>query len=404
MSAEVHNAVDRLLLEQGEYSPLEYLLSEGRLLYSDYERWRGGELGYLDEALFGDPLQALRCLRQAGAYLQRLGWQVEAVSYTPWHGEPSPARPGVLRFSADSALHRLFHQCYHKPQDRPQLDLFTDNPATSLANGVIQSLADRDAGGARRQLDQLGDIAPDYPRLGELERLTEAMEALKAPVDDPGAELRYLQETLMPLADTLLGNASNALLIPLWRRLSGALVGQAYCPAAPQRHLSYTAMQALDWAVVRESVEKEPGWRDHPVLLQRHARTCELQGERCVALQSWFCLCWKFPDSAAALRSSGDAELRWQWWAFEELDAELPTPDFPAWLLLRLPGLTRLMPDPDNQVAADTAIIPDSYRTLYCLCRSRTPADPVSARDDIALRARLRSENPLLLQCFLETR
>ena len=60
MSAEVHNAVDRLLLEQGEYSPLEYLLSEGRLLYSDYERWRGGELGYLDEALFGDPLQALR--------------------------------------------------------------------------------------------------------------------------------------------------------------------------------------------------------------------------------------------------------------------------------------------------------------------------------------------------------
>lgn len=38
----VCQALDRLLLEQGCYTPLELLLAEGRLLYSDYETWRQG--------------------------------------------------------------------------------------------------------------------------------------------------------------------------------------------------------------------------------------------------------------------------------------------------------------------------------------------------------------------------
>ncbi len=40
----IQQAVDRLLLEQGVYTPLELLLAEGRLLFADYEAWRAGRV------------------------------------------------------------------------------------------------------------------------------------------------------------------------------------------------------------------------------------------------------------------------------------------------------------------------------------------------------------------------
>ena len=52
---ETREAVDRLLFEQGTYTPLELLLAEGRLLYADYEAWRDGQCDYLEGLLFGDP-------------------------------------------------------------------------------------------------------------------------------------------------------------------------------------------------------------------------------------------------------------------------------------------------------------------------------------------------------------
>jgi len=163
----VQQQVDRLLLEQGEYLPLEFLLQEGRLIYTDYEAWRNGELDTLDEALFGDREHILQQLIQASDYLQRLGWQSEAVSYHAWRDD----RSQCLSFSHNSMLDRYFHQRYHKPQDQPQLDMFTDAPATNRVNGIIRSLANRNSTEARRQLEGLYDSAPDHGRLGELERL-----------------------------------------------------------------------------------------------------------------------------------------------------------------------------------------------------------------------------------------
>ncbi len=73
MDPQIQHRVDQLLLEQGEYLPLEFLLAEGRLLYSDYENWRGGELEVLDEKLFGDATQIQKDLSQAAGYAQALG-------------------------------------------------------------------------------------------------------------------------------------------------------------------------------------------------------------------------------------------------------------------------------------------------------------------------------------------
>jgi hypothetical protein len=388
MSA-VEGEVDGLLLEQGEYMPLELLLQTGRLMYSDYEAWRRGELPYLDQALFGDPGQVLEMLARAEAYLERRGWQPEPLCYRPWGGRTANAAP--LRFSANAALDVCFHRRYRRPHDQPQLDLFTDSPGTALQNGVLLALEERHVAGARRGLGRLYDVAPDHPRLGALERLTEALEAVDRPVEDVAAELTRLEEKLTPLADELLGTGSRNLLIPLWRRLSAALQESAFDPARPRLHLSYSAARSLDWDIVQQAVEREPGWRRHPVLLERFAVAAERRHELNRALPAWFTLCWRFPDRAAAIGGSANRMLSDGWSAFQDRDVALPPPAFPAWLLVQRPALTKSLPEPDD--------CPDSYATLYRLQRRHDGQPP--DQDVLALRARLREQDPLLFDAYM---
>ncbi len=381
--------VEQLLQEQGEYLPLEFLLREGRLTYADYEAWRNSELDTLDEALFGDQQHIKQQLMQAADYLQRRGWQAETITYHAWRTDLSR----TLRFSQNDALDGCFHQCYRKAQDQPQLDMFTDAPATNRVNGITRALINRDAIEARRQLEGLYDTAADHVRLGELERLVEAAENLNAAVDDVAADLRRLQETLVPLAESLLGKESRNLLVPLWRRLSAALHDQPYHAAQPEQHTSYTASQAMDWDNARQAVEQVPHWQTDPVLLQRHARACDQLHRRCDALLSWFNLFWRFPEQGDAIKSSRDTELRQQWAAFQELEPELPTHTFPAWLLLTKPGLSKVLVSPRH----DTASCPASYRTLYRLQGNLS----AQTDDNIALRAQLKQQDPVLFQHYL---
>lgn len=401
MTGDVHYLVDQLLLEQGEYSPLELLLQGGRLSYPDYEAWRAGELELLDEALFGDRERVQQELMQAEDYLNCRGWVAETVRYEPWyeHRPQAASRPASrsLRFSSNETLDRCFHRHYRKPQDRPQLDLFTDTPAISLVNGITRALTERDSAEARRQLERLSDIAPDHARVGELERLVEAAEGLHTAVGDAAAGMRALQETLIPLAEDLLGKDSRHLVVPLWRRLSSALGDWPYRASQPELHLSYTASRAMDWDTAREAVEREPRWRTDPVLLLRHARSCDRLHRQGAALQSWFRLCWQFPGRCGAIETSGNHELRRRWLAFLELDPELAEQSFPAWLLLENPGLTAILPEPRGEIPC-----PDGYRTLYRLqaVRGRTFADSAHT---IRLRAQLQQQDPALFHHYMDS-
>lgn len=385
--------VETLLLEHGEYVPLALLLHEGRLDYRDYEAWRRGERDILDAVVFGDPAQIRQQLADAEAYLQRRGWHAVTLEYSVWNA----AQAQRLRFSRDPQLDACFHRGYRKPQDQPQLDLFTDDPATAVVNALARALGNRDVAEARHQLARLADLAADHIHLGGFERLTEAAEGLDTAVADPRAELHYLQTTIAPLATDLLGAASRNLLIPLWRRLARALDGQPFDPDAPDLHASYCVVQALDWRGARDAIEREHGWQGQLILLQRHAIACERQHDDIGALQSWFRLCWQFPAGAVeAIDSSGSGELHSGWERFEDLDPPLPADRFPAWLLLHRPALSRALPDP-----ADTdASVPDSYLTAYRLARLRNvPAN--GATDEVALRSRLQQQDATLLSHFM---
>jgi len=396
MRREIEARVDELLLEQGEYVPMELLLQEARLDYAEYEAWRNGDIDCLDEVLFGDPQQVRALLRTAADYLKQRGWQPLDLNYTPWGAGGAGHASIALRFSKTAELNALFHTSYRRPEDLPQMDLFTDSPANTLCNGIIQSVLDKDIATARRRLDQLTDTAPDDIRLGHLEVLADALEEVKQPVGDVAQALARLQQTLTPIAERLLGTAaSRQYLVPHWRRLSRALQNTPFSEETPELHRSYTATRALDWQAVRDAVEGEQHWAAHPVLLCRHARACEMQRDP-AAWWSWFILVWHHPDHADALDES-NPELRGLWEAFQNIDPELPVASFPSWVLLQRPGLAHHRAD---ELLPDTIELPCGFATLLALLRLRL-GEGDGGRREMELRARLKEQDPGIFECFL---
>lgn len=394
MNCDIEQQIDQLLMEQGEYHPLEFLLREGRLNYSDYEAWRNGEIRDLSEMLFGNPEQIMKILEQAAVYLQRRGWESECLVYKQRGGPDARC----LRFSQDSRFDNCFHRAYRKPRDQSQLDLFIDTSTTYLVNGITQALKTLNATDARNTLHRLCEAAPDHSQLGELERLVEALESLDLPVSDVEAEIRCLQIETSLLAERHLNKACNHLLKPLWRRLSAALYAHPFDPSLPELHASYTAAQARDWQVVRQAVENEINWQHQPVLLERHANACTYLSDQTTALHSWFLLCWQFPALAGRLEDCGDHTLDEAWRSFLDLEPELQSEDFPAWLLLRVPGLARIAYPDDG----GTFTSPQSYRTLYQLQQKQLNAESMDEQA-IALRTWLKQHAPQLFHHFLNT-
>lgn len=388
---DIQAAVDRLLLEQGVYTPVELLLAEGRLMYADYEAWRGGGIDCLEDCLFGDPEQGRRLLEQAAAYVQALELEPETLNYRVWG---QGAEQGLC-FSQNRQAERCFNTRYCKPADVPQLDLFMDATGTTLVNGIVQALVERNPAEARRLLDRLFDADPGQAQLGRLERLVEGAEALDTPVEACDATLHDLRYERVPMAEELLGAGSRHYLAPQWRRLTQALQGAAFDPLQPERHASFTALQAEDWVIVRDSVEAVSGWRHQAVLLCRHARACGRLHQPAESLCGWFQLCWQFPEQAACIGTQAEPEWQRHWRRFLDLDTELPNRDFPAWLLLDQPGLLKRFNLTERLLEPDS---PDDVRASIDLIQATTAGGATGLIDK---RQALQACNPGLFAHYM---
>lgn len=388
MDPRIPHSVDQLLLEQGEYLPLELLLAEGRLIYSDYESWRNGEVVSLDDRLFGDPEQIKEELSQAAAYARALRLTAETLDYPPWGGG------AALRFSADQVLDELFRKAYRKGADHPQLDLFIDGAGSSLANAIAGALGRRDNTEAEQLLAKLYRAEPGHPRLGALERLVEWALLLEQAVADPEWELTELREEIQPLAADLLGKECRNYLAPLWRRIDNALRDRPFDPNRPLLHRSYTSAAVLDWEATLAAVEAEPGWRDDPVLLKRHESACGHLRRPADALLDRFELCWRFPQEAALSHADAAPDLVRAWDRFLELEPELEIPLFPAWLLVVRPQMAQWLPAPNPSD-------PEDYRLIYALQQAAGAAEGAPSGDAVKLRARLKELDLPLFKHFV---
>jgi hypothetical protein len=342
--------VDSQILEQGAFAPLEFLIDSGRLVHGDYEEWRRRYIDSLDDVLMGNRDKIRTQLEAAIGYARSIGLVEQPQTFYAWEAN-SLDEP--LRISTDATLSKLIAGRYVPAQSAPQLDLFFDNPVVALTNGIVRALSARNLGETQRQLDRLYAQAPNHADLAAFDRLVEALGHLGRPVADARQELAFLAE-ISPTAKRLLGWEARDLLSPLWQQLAAALERQPYSVEEPNLHGSFALIQALDWAGASDAVRGEPQWWSHAPLCLRLATSCFYQQRRGEALTAWFHLCWHAPAQAAEALDNPrqpDTGIKAQWQRFVDSEEDLvpqgaesgsalgPS-DFPAWLLLRDPGLT----------------------------------------------------------------
>jgi hypothetical protein len=404
---ELQTQIDTQILEQGAFAPLELLIDVGRLIHRDYESWRRREISSLDDVLMGSKDKIRAQLESAAAYARKIGLVEQPRTLYAWESDATALGGQPLRISSDAELQRLIGSRYVPAQNAPQLDLFFDNPVVALTNGIIRSLSARNSSETRRQLDRLYLQAPNHLDLAAFDRLLAALGHLDRAVDDPRQELEFLLD-IAPAARRLLGWEARDLLNPLWRQLADALRSRPFSSGEPNLHRSFALIQAQDWPGASDAVRHEPQWWLHAPLCLRLAQSCYYQRRRCEALTAWFHLCWRAPAEAAdALddRRQPDTGIAALWRRFVECEEEpgptaappaaaLCAADFPAWLLLREPGL-------NVQIAEDLAPgnspSEEAYRAVHRWIDARRAN---RAADELALRKTLQADHPVLFRCL----
>ncbi len=335
IEVDIHAAVDKLLFEQGSYSPVEFLLQTGLLRYTDYEAWRHGQVAMLEQRL-PDNAKCIRgLLEQASQYAQALGLESETRVYLSLEHNQEKM---TLACCTDAQGQQLYCTHFVPCPDRFQTDLFLDNPETVLINGLKAALTSWNEKEADRLLKLLQHQQPEHPLRKNLKLLYEAQLQTELPIKNAVDELAKLRNDLQPLATQILSTHARDYLYPMWQRLARALTGTPFNPARPDLHLSFIATQQHDWEAVRNAVESEDNWQKHALLHIRRAFALERMGELEKALASWFQLCWKFPqETTVAL--DGDKSCDVAWSDFRALDPCLETQIYPAWRLLVQPEL-----------------------------------------------------------------
>ncbi len=225
----------------------------------------------------------------------------------------------------------------------------------------------RDVGRTEAGLDRLGQ---EHPRHPDLVALTVLVEALTAP--GPAAathvtltdRIDLTERRLVPGARRFLGADADAFLRPVWQALAATAADLPFEPAHPRAHRAWLCQQSGEWTEVRAAVENEPRWADTPLLRYWMGLAQHHLGAPEVAIRLWLPLCLMnpllFETCAPALPNT---TIRAAWLAFEQafpfeesLADRAPTASwFPAWLLLRHRGLSRLFHADDIPDAGDAA-------------------------------------------------
>ena len=386
--------VERQVQQTGAYSALEWLLESGLLPYPAYEQWRHGGVSCLEDALEAESADWVGRLRDGDAHARALGLVQDVQAYHDWrpgYGD----RPLVLSLDADRR--RLLAPRWVRSADRPQLDLFLDNGATGLEHDLRAALAARHADDADRIYARLCRMAPSHPGLGDYEALLlYARHLEQSPVIPPGAvgeELEGLVQEIVPLARERLRGQARDYLAPAWRRLAGALSQNRFDPAQPDLHASYAQMQIPDWDGVIRSVRAEADHAEHPVLLSRLALALHQRQDPEAALLAWARCCEKRPETPpSTLVPEKSSRLHRRACEFEALAEPLDPVDFPAWLLLREPGLLHHLDRVDVPVPEGAA-----FTATVELLRNR-----VRGADEVSARKQLQQISPSLLRAYLQ--
>lgn len=228
-----------------------------------------------------------------------------------------------------------------------QFDLFLHSADVVAENELREALRAGDSSKAQQKFGELRTRNPGHKTLEPAATMIDALEA--APPHDLDAALEHLdrlEQAWTPAAKTLFGVDGQDILAPLWRAAGLALESIRFDPEHPDRHASRAYLACCDWASVLRVTQAEPEYDNQPVLLERMAQALWQLHRTAQAMEHWFMLCWLAPDYFEKLIQNGHitASLlleHWNTFISIDMEPELTTAWYPAWVLLHEPGLAR---------------------------------------------------------------
>jgi len=376
----IHNQVDLILFEEGKFSVLNWLLREGRLDYSDYQKWRKGEIPYLEDHFKASILTIIADLEIA----QRYAGKLKLDSFR--HAHTSVANQ-ALHFCRCPANELIFTTDYEPAQDRVQMDLFFDSAPVCATNDLIRAIIDKRGEDILRLMSQLKSLAPENHQ--KFDHLLALQNELTLTRKTTGRKIDLLLQTVTPLAFDVLGQFAHDFLTPLWHQLSAEVTDRHFEAESPEDHLSFTAFKGFQWQQVLSSVTREADWIKQPVLLFRYGEACFKLNKELEGLEGWFRLFMTFPEAAKTrVGNTCNRLLLEDWRQFNELEPELEPPFFPAWIVLKKPALAK------NAFTFDGESVGNA--SLQLMCRLVDGKEKGLNETLIKLRARLQQQNPLL--------
>lgn len=278
---------------------------------------------------------------------------------------------------------------------RGQTDLFSDSREVVADNELREALRSGDASEAERKLDELARLAPDH---ATLQPAAVIIDALRTPVPrDLSATVAYLEKLAREwtlAAETLFKAEGKALLAPRWRAIGQALESVTFDPAHPDRHASRAYLEAGDWKAAIGAVQAEDGFAEQPVLIGRLAQALWQIQRTVPAIERWFALCWSAPEYFTGLLENGhiSASLLLEHWREAinaDVEPEISTVWFPAWMILHEPGLARSIKSRDAAGGPERA---------FELARKLVMSDD----EQMEARRELKDIHPGLFRRFLE--
>ena len=267
------------------------------------------------------------------------------------------------------------------------MDLFFDSAPACTANDLIRAIIDKREDDVLRLMSQLKSLAPENHQ--KFDHLLALQNELTVSRKSSGRKIKLLLQTVTPLAFDVLGQFAHDFLTPLWQVLSAEVTDRYFDAESPEDHLSFTAFKGFQWQQVLSSITREADWINQPVLIFRYGEACFKLNKELEGLESWFRLFMTFPDVAETLvGSTCNRLLLSDWRHFNELDPELESPFFPAWIVLKKPALAKNAFTFDCESDGN-----ESLQLMYSLVGSKENGLNETI---IKLRARLQQQNPIL--------
>ncbi len=328
------------LNHKGKFSLLDWLLEQNLLPYSEYEAWRRGKLPTLLDKIALDDKAIAALTDQTEQHAKALKLTASSQDYYSWD-LPTPLK---LQSTSDSTLHQQLTQCWQRPQDLMQPDLFMDNSAVVAENLLIDALSDHQWEQAEEQLLQLSKANNTHPQLGAYQDLLNygwhMQNQATIPPDSLLNELDGLEQEVCGLAEELLRGSARDYIALAWRRLAKNLEAQPFDPNQPKLHCNYTLRKIPDWQEAACCLRAEIQCYEQPELIVSLIECTTALKQKENTLLLWCFLSEKFPEPAEdAIEASRDQVITELWQQFLESNDDWSIKMFPAFVLLREPGL-----------------------------------------------------------------